>query len=231
MLTEQPEPGREICAVGRDHAAVARADDLTRVKTEADKRRPTVAANGLILIATAGGAGGVLDQGNPVTTGEVGECREVRGTSHLVGHEDGLGTWRDGRRRLDWVKIQGQRIDVDEPRRGAEVKYRVGGRDVAVRRDDDLVAGTDVQYVQGEVEGCGTVGDRDGVASPGGGTKLSLQFAHPGPLGDPSAAQRLGHEGDLLVADFRTHQGNGGSAHAFSQFRAVICARQPGFFA
>ena len=82
-------------------------------------------------------------------------------------------------------------VDVDEDRRRAHGGDRLGGRDEAVGRHDDLVAGADAERPQGQLERAGAGGDADRVIglAPGGELALEglelLAKGEGGAAGDP----------------------------------------------
>src|ERR1019366_342945 len=152
------------------------------------------------------GAGHILDKGEAAFGGHAAERREVGGASYLVDGQYRLGARARGGGRKPWVHVERGRVYVGEHRPGAAVEDGIGRCDEAVRRDDHLVAGADPGRKQGEVQGGRAAGNGDRVRGPDPVGEGALELGDARSLGDPAAADRLGDQGDLLVAHLRFGQ-------------------------
>src|SRR5262249_47404391 len=105
--------------------------------------------------------------------------------------------------------------DVDERGAGAGAGDAAGGGEEGERGQDDLVAGADLQGVQGQREGVGAGAAADSVAGPTIGSDLLLEGGDLRPEDDLAAGQDArdgGLEllGELGVLGVEVAQGNPG---------------------
>ena len=127
-------------------------------------------------------------------------CRQP-GVMH---RHDRPGARRDRRFDLRRVDVQGGRIDVDQPDVGTQIAHDFGGRREGVGGGDDLVAGSDAQRLQREVQPRGGRVDGHAMQGPGlaqEGRHVGLKALRLRPGRDPARPQRVDDFGDLLFAD------------------------------
>ena len=95
---------------------------------------------------------GVLDDGQPVSDGELAERLELTRVAEDVDEDERLRSGRDcgGDRRR--VEVQRARIDVGEDRCRTLVQHAVGRRDEGERRRDRLVSGPETSEPDAEME-------------------------------------------------------------------------------
>lgn len=166
VLAQKPELGVPFRVAGRQHPAFAGGDDFARMEREAGDI-PVWLADAFPFAVdpdfAADGAGGVLNDRQRMTRGDLHDPRHVAGHANLVHTEDGLGALGD--RRLDQCRIhvEGVGINVDEDGQGAAVTDAVGGRDEGMADGDDLVARPNPDGQECEVQGRGAARDCAGV--------------------------------------------------------------------
>jgi len=99
----------------------------------------------------------------------------------------------------------GLALDIDEDGDGARLADAEARGDERVGRADDLVARPDVEAREGDVEGAGAAGGRDGEtgAAPVGELLLELHAAGAGPVVDLPRAQAVGRVLDSLLREPR----------------------------
>ncbi len=158
----------------------------------ADERHPATAPSAL---GRAKALGPVFDHGEPVPQGD-GVDAVVVGHLPKEAHRDNGP--RAGRNRLleqPWVEIVAVRFDVHEHRFGAHQADRLGGADPGERNGDDLVARSDPQGAQGDLEGVRAAGHRKAVFDSDIPPQHPLQFGN------------LGAQNELAVVEDRSQAG------------------------
>src|SRR6202035_2231693 len=102
------------------------------------------------------------------------------------------------------IDVEGAGIDVDEHRTRAQVAENLGGRGESIRRGDNLVAGSDAERPQREVQRSGAMRKGDRVL----GADILGEFAFEafglGAGGNPSGAQGVEYLALLVGSDGRT---------------------------
>ena len=184
--------------VGHQHAAFGAGQVLDGVKAEDGG---AALADGLALVAGAGGVGGVFDQRHAMLAGQGAQRGQVAAGAGVVHRHDGLGARGDGGGHLLGGDHQGVAVDVDEHRGGADQGDHVGGGDPGQRGGDHLVARADVQRQQGHVHGGGGRAQGHGVGGAHRIGEALFQQVGLGPGGDPARGQHLAHRGHFLGAD------------------------------
>jgi hypothetical protein len=187
----------EAVVVRRDHSPFAGGDVLRRVEREARGVRDR--ANLAAAVLGLDGVGRVLDDRDPGRQERV----EIRGLTGEVDGHDRLRARRDRldrERRVD-VEVLVAHVDEDGPR--AEMDGDVAGGRPRDRRRDDLVAGTDAEPREREVQRGGARCERDAVLCARQLRDSLLELCRPGAAREPAALQRLGDSGDLLRPDRR----------------------------
>ena len=94
-------------------------------------------------------------------------------------------------------------VDVDEHRPGAAVQDRLRGGGERVGRDDDLVARSDAQALEREVERGGRAFTATACRAPDVRRERLLERGGPGAGGQPAGVEDLEDGGALLLADPR----------------------------
>ena len=175
VRAQQAHAVGQLGSVGDDAAAVApRAQVLGRVEAEAADvaQRPDAAA----AVAGAVRLAGVLDDGDPAprerppAAGPCPRSRRRGGPGMTACTLRGDGALDDLRRDQ-----AGDRVDVDEARRGAGDADGLGRRDERVAGDDHLVAGPDAQRAQRHRQRVGAGGDADGLVGLAVGREVGLE--------------------------------------------------------
>ena len=95
------------------------------------------------------------------------------------------------------------RVNVGEDRTSAAHDDGAGGRDEAAGRDHHLVAGSDAEDIQSEIERDRAVRQSDPETGPAGACELLLERAalRAGPIVDLTGAQDRGRGRDLLLVE------------------------------
>jgi len=200
----QPEhlhPGGKLVVIGGDHSAFARGEVLRGVEGEGGGGANRTDA--LAAVLRRQGMGGVFDDAEPVLGGHLHDRAHVARVPGDVDGEDGSGArghrGRHGRR----IDVQGARVHVDEHGCGPEVQDHLSGGHEGIGRGDHLVAGTDPESQQRQVECCSTGGAGDGVPGADIGGELLLEGDRLWPGGEPSGAEHAGDGLDLVLTDRR----------------------------
>ena len=136
--------GDHLVAVERQHPELSERAQLLPVETRAEA------------------LGGVLDHRDAVAPGHLHDAADVVGHAVKGHRDDGLGLAAglrqavpDGPLEQLRVHVPARRLGVDEHRRGAAVRHRVGRGAEGERLHDDLVAGDYAARHQGQVDGGG----------------------------------------------------------------------------
>lgn len=110
-------------------------------------------ANALAFVARAMRLGGVLDNTEPAGARERENRIEIRGLPIKMHRQDHFGAWRE--RGLDALRIDvaGALVGLDWNRCCAALADREPSRDISVRGNDRLVAGSDPERAEGEMQG------------------------------------------------------------------------------
>ena len=193
-------PGK-VAVVGQDDPAFGRCHLLVGVERE-DRRVPERAIRPSVVVATDRLAG-VLDDGQPVTVGDVNQRRQLGRVAEDVDDLDGLGARRD--RGLDRGRVHIERlgIDLDEHRRRAGEQNRVGRRHKRERWHDDLVPRTQAQRVETRVQAGGAAGAGHGVGDSRAFGPVMLEPGQHRTQRQLPRPQHLLYELHLTVADDR----------------------------
>ena len=99
-----------------------------------------------------------------------------------VDRDDRPGPLRDGGLQPGHVHQQRFRVDVDKARERATACDRFGGGGEGVRDRDHLIAGTDAERPQRQLQGIRAVAAGDRLARAAVGGELSFEVAHLLPL-------------------------------------------------
>ena len=151
--------------VGHDHAALAGRHLLVRVEGEgprAPERPDRPASQG-----RADRLAGVVDQQQAVSVGDLLDRVPVGRVPEHVDDHDGLRPIGDPSLEVGGVEVVRVGLDVDEDRRGPLEEEGVGARRERERRHQDLVARTDAERLDDQVQRRGARGDRDPVLDAG----------------------------------------------------------------
>ena len=188
---------RDVGAIGRDQAAFAGRNVLRRVEGEA--RRVRDRADLPAAVAALGRVGRVLHDWNAEgndgvevarLTREIDRQDRLRSPGHRVGHAGG-------------IDVEVCVVDVHEHGRRARVDDDVRRRRPRDRRRDHLVAFTDPERDEGEVE-CRRAGsEREHMLRLEVLGQAPLELRGPRAGRQPARPQRLRNGRDLVVVDRR----------------------------
>ncbi len=179
---------RPLGVAGDDHAGVAvGAEVLGRIEAETAHTAETAGALALVLGAER--LGSVLDEDQVVALGDVPERLHVGALAEQVDDEDGAGARRDLVLDLERVEVVGERVDVAEDGAGAGAADGAGGGEEGEGGQDDLVAGAEVQGVQGQRQGVGAGAAADAVGDAAIAGQLVLQGGDLGSEDDLSGGE------------------------------------------
>src|SRR5947209_220596 len=120
MVAQAAQPRRDLIVIGDNGAGLAvGAEVLAGIETEAATQakgpRPALA------IASGVSLGGVLDHRNTVVAAHFQKRSQIARLAVEMDRQDGPGAWGDPGGDLRDVHRVGDRIDVHEYRRGADV--------------------------------------------------------------------------------------------------------------
>src|SRR4051812_10045415 len=187
---EQAHLGVQRRIAGHQGAAVSPATEvLGRVEAEAagvaERADRPAAVEGAVRLA------GILDDGDAALASKRQQRVHLDRAAEEVDRDDAARLLAQRLLHRRGGEQCGLRVDVDDDRRCADGRDRLGRGDEAVGRDDDLVAGADPQRAQGDLERGGAGGDAGRVlraAEGGEGILEALQFGAEGEggvAGDP----------------------------------------------
>ena len=203
MAAHLPDLVEHLFVLGEHHPALGRRHVLVSVETEScgiPERAGLLGARGM---------GCILDEQQAAAAGEVTPGGAIDRVARVMHDDHGPGARGAFRGRIGaGHHRQIERLDVDEYGSRSGIEDAVRGGDEGERRHEDLVAGSDAQSFQDQVERgrAGIHGDRVArVVLLGEG---AFEGANPIPHGDPAAVDDLG-EGRLLLLPkygLRDHQ-------------------------
>lgn len=164
-FTELPQhgrPRRHVRVIGGDQAALtAGGEILADVEAEgvhrADRAHGPAPVPGTVRLR------GVLDHGDPVPGGDLGDPVQIGGQTVQVDHDDRLGPAGDRGLQRRGVQIERDGVDVHEHRYGHEMERSGGAADEAQGGHDDLVARLHTRGAQRDRQRRGAVAHRHTV--------------------------------------------------------------------
>ena len=180
--------------VGGHRAAFAgRAEVLAGVEPEAAEASHRAGAAAAVVGAVR--LRRVFDDRDAVAVGDREDGVHRRRLAVEMDRQDRLGARRD--RRLESSRVEGAppQVDVDEDRPRADVADRPGGGDEGHRHRDHLVAGTDVEGVEGEVERARAAVDGDRVRAAAVRREVAFEALDPGAEDEGRVVE---HAGELV---------------------------------
>ena len=187
----------EIVAVGCDQPALAGRDVLRRVEREA--RQVGDRADLAAAVSRLGGVRRILDD----RQAERRERVEVGGLTVEVDRDDRLRPLADERPHLLGIDVQRLVEHVREDGRGATVDDDIRRRRPRERGGDHLVAGTDAERDERQVERRGARRDREDVLRLEIVAHPRLELCGARARRQPARSQRLRDGRDLLLGDRR----------------------------
>jgi hypothetical protein len=198
VAAEQLEALGQHVVVGHHHAALAGGDHLAGVEAvaadvaQAPARPPVVRG--------AQGAGGVLQHGQPVLTGELQARAQVRGQPEQVHRHDRPRSRRQVALEVDRLDVVGVGLHVDEHGHRTLLDHDVGRRREGEVGHEHLVAGADAERHQGQVHRRRAGAGGEGVPAPGHGGDHGLELLDLGALAELARRQHRADLGQLVVA-------------------------------
>ena len=164
----------------------------------------------------------VFDERQAMPIGQRAERRHLDRPSAEVHRHDrpcarGHGRGRRGRRQ-----VPGGGIDVGKARRRAGVDGDVGRRAEGERRRDHLVARSDLERQQRQMQGRGARVQRQRMRRAGVGGKRRLELPYPRSGREPARLERGDDLVDLATADDRRRKAHGGRGGRRHQCRASL---------
>ncbi len=192
IVGQAPDPFGQNVVVGGDRPAVAVAPKIfARIETVTGEiaERPHL----LALHFGERRLGDVLDDANPARPADRRDPVHRRGMSEHVDRKHRLGPGR--KRALQFVRIHlsGRGVDVHEHQPRADVRYGISGGNPGIRNRDRLVARTEIEGADREVERIRARSDADRVPRPDGGGELPLEGGHGRPADEGRISDHIGH--------------------------------------
>ena len=196
---------------GRDHAALGGGEILGGVETEAgeiadgaDLRHPAP----VHVPRRAGRVRRVLDDFQIVVARDLENAIHVAGVAGEVHRQNRahapIGAALERLLDARGIDVEGARIDVDEHRPRAQVAEHLRRRGESERRGDNLVARTDAERPQRQMQRAGAMRKRERMLGAHVLGEFVLEAFGLGAGGDPSGAQCLEHLALLVGSDGRT---------------------------
>src|ERR1051325_1822946 len=185
MIAEAACGPRQFFVVGCDHAAFA-AGGKGLVLTETAAGDAAECAGLFTLIDPAEGLRVVFDDVKVVFPGQGVDFVHVAYVAVEMDGHDGPGALIDQFRRRLYVEAMVIEVHVGKARDGASLDHGETGSDKGVAGNNDLIARTDAQGGQGDVQRRGSSGDADGVfaALPFGVAPLEFHASLASPVVD-----------------------------------------------
>ena len=234
VLPQEAERRIQRRAARRQHATVARGQQLARVEREAGDvavRPAHTLPSPVPQQLAADRAGRILDHRHAAALCDRQDRRELAWHAELVDDEDRPGPLRHRRFDERGIDVERVRGDIDEHRRRTAAADGVRRRDERMTDGDHLVAGPDAEGQQSEVQ-CGRAArHRARVRRADGRGELALEGGDLRTLGDPSrqdhAASRFGVP--LVEPGSSNRDGGRRPGHtgweAGIQLRTISCSR------
>ena len=203
MDADLAQLGSKFVVVGGDHTAIAGSTEvLGGKKTEAAEIAERSGHAAMKL--STDGLGRIFDDRDTVVVRQSVDLVERRGLSKEVDRDDGFGARGDGRSDLCDIDVEGDGIDIDEHRLGAEQSNRSGGGNEGEGDGDDFIAGSDAEGHEREQDGVGAGGAANGMFDSDISRDRFLEGLHLGAenevLGGENATyRRLHFRLDLLI--------------------------------
>ena len=201
LVDEETHAAPELGIVGDDHAAFTGGDVLALLQAEAADGAER--ADGAAIIGGAIGLRAVFDNGEAVSRGELQDRAHLGRIAEQVGDDDGAGLWAQD--ALDRFRrhVAGPWVDIRKNRDRGLVDDRCDGPHISDGRRHDLVARRRVDGGDRGVDRgrAGRAGRGMGHAHQRG--EVGYEALDEGALraGERAAADGLGYERDLLVAE------------------------------
>lgn len=153
--------------------------------------------------------GGILDDPQVVRLRQRLDSATVDTQTGKVHRHDGLRSFGDGEAGRVQVDVQGHGVDVHDDRVCPQVANDLGRRRERPGRNDDLIAWSDSEPLEGEVQPCRCRVDRDSrdAAAEELG-KLGLESGRTRTRRQPPRAHRSGGSRNLLLADVGERKGD-----------------------
>ncbi len=194
-------PLRPVVAVEGDHAALAEGGDVLG-GVEAEGRDVGQRTGPAAVVGGAERVGAVLDHRDGAGPGELHDGVHVRRAAAVVDQDHGPGPVGDQRLQRGRVHVQGERVDVAEPDRDAQVEQRLDAGLEGLRRHHDLVARGQVEQPDGDVQGHGPARHRQGVPGADVVGEGPLERLPPPPGGERGArGDELPQDVQFAIAD------------------------------
>jgi hypothetical protein len=179
VVAQTPHRGRDGVVVRQHHAALAGGHDLARMEAEA--RRVAHGTGAPVADGRSDRARGVGKQGDAGVVGQALESDVVGGQSERIDRDDHLRPRRP--RSLDRVDVDRERVpaDVHQAQIRAARQHGVSGGRVGEVGDDHLIARTNAERADGELQGGRSRRHGDRVRNPdvAGDAVLEVRHARP----------------------------------------------------
>jgi len=151
-LIAQAAQARGVAGVAGQHrAAFAGSDLLVGIEAEDGERAECAHAARIrgFTELRADRFAGVFHDDQIVPAGDRLECVHVGGDAEGVDDEQGARAWGDGLLDGGGIEVEGDRVDLREDRRCADLEHRVGDGYKSEGGNDDLIARANAQREQG----------------------------------------------------------------------------------
>src|SRR6185437_11338030 len=154
-------------------------------------------------VATAKGAGGVIEKTQTVASGQSGHGVDAAGQAELVDRHQRSRAPGDLPRDVLGVEIEGGGIDLGEYRRRAAMTHDIDRGDEGQRRNDDLIAGPDPPGMQDEEGTRGPARHANRMAGAAGSSEAPFELDEARAADDPAAGDHGGGRLRFLAAEVR----------------------------
>ena len=186
-------------AAGGDDAAVAESMQvLERMQAETGGVAPAADRPAIELCSDR--LGRILDDREPMTSGDFEDLRHPRRPAGQVDRKDSPCPGSDGGRELVRVHVQ-IRADIDKDRFGSGMGDGGCGGDEGIRDRDDFIARLQAEAAQAEMQRIGTAGNSSGQRGVAQAREFLLECLHLRSEDIVAAAQYVLVGADQLATD------------------------------
>src|SRR5207302_8371408 len=142
--------------ISYQHPAFRRSHRFNRMKTKNGKVRPGVTSNfpkvSLMQELSTYRMAGIFNHGRTSLACDGGDSRHFRLLTRIINCHDSFRVALPCPLKFNWIEIVGDRIDLDEVRRGADVSRRVRRGEEGNGRSNNTVARSYPSYSHGQMQ-------------------------------------------------------------------------------
>ena len=208
VVSQDAQPGRQRAVFRQAHPALPAGDGFPGVQGE---RSHVPECSGMLAtVIGAKGTRGILDHFELMPMGNFHHFADITAKPELMNRKDSPGPGRYRSFDFGRIDIESPLLDINENGGGSREFNHVGGGNVGERRNNDLIARTDAQRPQRELQGGRPVRRGDGMSRAGEQPKFGLQPGHFRSLHKHAGTHHLDRSGNVFIPDVRRGEGDHG---------------------